>query len=99
MNIKKEAGVDSFKCTGNLVTILPLVIIVFSFIIAFRKDASETAWIRTNLLGYVPNGVKVAVWASKTRQDLNEFQLVDSATRKVVFKAVAGKEFGAYGPF
>src|ERR1035437_3724627 len=60
---------------------------------------SITSWIRINQLGYLPAGVKVAVWASKQNVKINSFELVNAATGKVVFKALAGKEYGAYGPF
>ncbi len=60
---------------------------------------NEQAWIRINQLGYTPAGKKVAVWGSKENQQLTSFQLVDSATGKVVFTGKAGKAFGAYGPF
>jgi peptidoglycan/xylan/chitin deacetylase (PgdA/CDA1 family) len=43
--------------------------------------------------------VKVAVWCSKDSTAIKTFQLVDAATKKFVFTASAGKNFGAYGPF
>jgi hypothetical protein len=58
------------------------------------------SWIRINMLGYAPSSVKVAVLASKATQPGPEtFELVDSRSFKVVFKAKTGKDFGAYGPF
>lgn len=64
----------------------------------FYKTAPES-WIRINQLGYTPTGKKVAVWCSQKAATLQQFQLIDSATGKVVFTAKAGKAFGAYGPF
>ena len=61
--------------------------------------AQENAWIRINQLGYTPGGIKVAVWCSKENSKLNDFELVDAASQKTVFKHPAGKTFGAYGPF
>jgi len=63
------------------------------------KDPGETAWIRINQLGYTPQGVKVAVWCSKEQSSVNNWQLVDAASKKVVFNGEPGKSFGAYGPF
>ncbi|CAM3702629.1 glycoside hydrolase family 9 protein [Pontibacter korlensis] len=70
-----------------------------------NSGSSETAaaqaqsWVRINQLGYTPSGVKVAVWVSKSPQQLKQFELVDATTNKVVFKGSAGESFGAYGPF
>jgi endoglucanase len=69
------------------------------FMASFFSSRAETAWIRINLLGYKPVGVKVAVWCSKGTETLSTFELVDTETQKVVFSATAGKSYGAYGPF
>lgn len=72
----------------------------FLFCLAACTNKREgTAWIRINQLGYLPAGTKVAVWASKGEETPSVFELVDSATSKVVFTGPAGKPFGAYGPF
>jgi len=71
------------------------VAIIFSF--ASKENSSQ--WIRINQLGYTPNGIKVAVWCSKDDSPISAFDLIDSATGKVVFSQNAGKSFGAYGPF
>lgn len=55
--------------------------------------------IRINQLGYLPNGVKVAVWGTKGNQIPSTFQLIDSASNKIVFSGTTGKFFGKYGPF
>src|SRR5437763_12574329 len=73
-----------------------LILVTNSF---HTKEVEATAWIRINLLGYKPTGVKVAVWCSKERQLIRSFQLVDSAANKIVLTKSAGKAFGAYGPF
>ncbi len=57
------------------------------------------AWIRINLLGYKPTGIKVAVWCSKQNESITSFELVDVASGEVVFEREAGSPFGAYGPF
>lgn len=61
--------------------------------------AQGGSWIRINQLGYPPSSTKVAVWCSKDKQPVSDFQLIDSATQKIVFTAKASIPFGAYGPF
>ncbi len=76
-----------------------LLVIIVSFSGAKPPIASTQAWIRINQLGYMPASVKVAVWCSKKKETIREFELVDAQTRKTVFKAAAGKAWGKYGPF
>lgn len=63
------------------------------------SEQEVQSWVRINQLGYTPAGVKVAVWASKTQDHFDRFELVDAGTDKIVFKGKAGQPFGAYGPF
>ena len=73
---------------------------VFLFSFAFsKKNADQNSWIRINLLGYKPSGVKVAVWCSKENKNISSFAIKDAASEKIVFSATAGKPFGSYGPF
>jgi len=74
--------------------IYPLLMLIFS---AFQSQPG--AWIRINLAGYKPQGIKVAVWGSKENTTLQDFQLIDQATGKVVYENAAGKPYGVYGPF
>ena len=60
---------------------------------------NSNTWIRINQLGYPQKSIKVAVWCSKQSLALKEFELVDAKTNKTVYRAAAGKAFGAYGPF
>lgn len=62
------------------------------------KDDPKT-WVRINLLGYLPNAVKVAVWASKEQLPPNGFELLDERSGQVVFSSAKIAKFGAYGPF
>jgi len=74
---------------------------------AGSAQLDTTAWIRINLLGYSPGGIKAAVYAtfdpiaSSTSDPIptSSFELVDARTSKVVYRAASGKDFGAYGPF
>src|SRR5687768_14896424 len=80
----------------KLLAAIALLIVITS---ASFSNNEEQAWIRINQLGYTPAGKKVAVWGSKEDRKITTFQLVDSATGKVVFNGKSGKAFGAYGPF
>lgn len=73
-------------------------LILLPLLIAAKKETPE-AYIRINQLGYLPSGVKAAVWGSLSPASLQSFQLIDSASGKAVFTAPAGKSFGSYGPF
>src|SRR5688572_32567347 len=77
----------------------PIYAFILVSILLLSFSPPETAWIRINLLGYKPMGVKVAVWCAKTSETLSTFELVDASTQKVVFTHTVGKPFGAYGPF
>jgi len=68
------------------------------------KKENTSTWIRINQLGYQPNGVKVAVWCSKELSAvgsrlLSGWQLVEAASKKIVYNGRPGKAFGTYGPF
>jgi endoglucanase len=67
--------------------------------ISGNHEVKDEAWIRINQLGYTPGGIKVAVWCSKTDQRIETFQLMDASSHTIVFAGIAGKSFGAYGPF
>src|SRR6188768_119928 len=72
------------------------ILLLFGF---SGKKENVTAWIRINQLGYQPNGVKVAVWCSKEDLGISSWELVDAASKKIVYYSKPGKAFGAYGPF
>jgi len=70
------------------------------FLFAFTTKQAETnSWIRINQLGYQPAGVKVAVWCSKQELVISSWELVDAASKKIVYSLKSEKAFGAYGPF
>src|SRR5688572_12162114 len=79
--------------------LLLILIAITGLFYSFKEEKETRQWIRINQLGYTPNGTKVAVWCSKESQNITSFELVDSATRKIVYKQSAGKDFGTYGPF
>ena len=75
------------------------IIVLLVPLIAFTEKKEEKGWIRVNLLGYTPRGVKVAVWCGKEQQVISNWQLIDAKTNTTVFAGKAGNSFGAYGPF
>lgn len=81
----------------RLFFLLPLALLFIGWMVT--RQSNPTSWIRINQLGYLPQGTKAAVWASKENQSISTFQLVDVATGKKVFTGKAGTAFGAYGPF
>jgi endoglucanase len=77
-------------------TFLFLLVITSSFL---SPAQSKTGFIRINLLGYFPGSSKTAVWCSKEGKTIEEFYLVDTVSKKKVYKNTAGKNYGSYGPF
>ena len=76
--------------------------VFFQLIISIQFLAAQSTqnnWIRVNLLGYPTKFIKVAVWCSKDKTTIQNFELVEANTKKVVFKNRAGENYGAYGPF
>ena len=71
-------------------------IILFAFT---TKQPETNSWIHINQLGYQPNGVKVAVWCSTEDLGISSWELVDAASKKIVYYSKPGKAFGTYGPF
>ncbi|HTF17499.1 MAG TPA: glycoside hydrolase family 9 protein [Chryseolinea sp.] len=75
------------------------ITLLFSLVLISSALATDSAWIRINLLGYKPAGVKVAVLCSKEEIGVDKFQLLNAANNVVVFESGVGNDFGAYGPF
>ena len=68
------------------------------FPLLLSAQQNPQSWIRVNLLGYTPGGVKVAVMGSREPIP-NGWELVNVVTGAVLMKGKPGKDFGAYGPF
>ena len=77
------------------------LLILFSILSFAPKQAIDTnnSWVRINLLGYQPSSQKNAVWASKTNQVPEKFELINQQSGNVVYTSTNIKSFGAYGPF
>ena len=75
-----------------------LLILILTSFISKPEITSTNSWVRINLLGYQPKATKVAIWATKTTQVPDKFELIDQSG-KVVYTSTAIKSFGAYGPF
>ena len=72
------------------------VILIFT---SLQSKPQTTSWIRINQLGYKPKGIKVAVWCSKEQLAIDNWQLVNAGTKKIVYSKKFEKSLGAYGPF
>jgi peptidoglycan/xylan/chitin deacetylase (PgdA/CDA1 family) len=79
-----------------LTAILSFIILLSGF---KNQDPIDQSWIRINLLGYTPSGIKVAVWCSKTADIPNQFEIIEQGSQQVVYRSANIKAFGAYGPF
>jgi endoglucanase len=75
------------------------IVITFLFTSFHKSPQPQIAWVRINLLGYTPKGIKVAVWCSKQQLVVTSWQLIDARSNKSVYSGKPGKAFGAYGPF
>ncbi len=64
-----------------------------------KSQDTVSSWIRVNQLGYLPPGIKVAVWVSKTAITIDKFNVVNARTNEVVYTGTASKPYGTYGPF
>ena len=73
--------------------------LVIAFMFSFSGKQVKQQWVRINLLGYQPGGVKVAVWCSKGTEQIRNWELVQAATGKIVYRSTAVQHYGAYGPF
>lgn len=76
-----------------------LLVILTTIIFSFKNDENTVEWIRINQLGYTPAGLKVALWCSKADTKIISFELVDTATGKIVVTQDAGRSYVAYVPF
>lgn len=59
------------------------LILLFYFVLGMGY--SQSSWIRVNQVGYLEDDVKVAVWISKEKKTIREFQIIDPDTRKILF--------------
>ena len=73
-------------------------LLLFTFS-TLHGQKQETTWIRINQLGYKPQGIKVAVWCSKTETGVSKWELVNATTGNIVFTGTQPSNFGAYGPY
>lgn len=62
-------------------------LVLFFTIIVVARMCSETAWIRINQLGYLPQSVKVAVLLSQEDLNNTEFQVKNAKTKELVFSS------------
>ena len=94
----KNAMPEAFPPISSLVK--SVICFLLLAICPFEGISAESQWIRINQLGYVPEGIKVAVLVLKSGSvSVSNFEVIDSQTSKSVFTGKIGKDFGSYGPF
>jgi peptidoglycan/xylan/chitin deacetylase (PgdA/CDA1 family) len=76
-----------------------LSLFIVGLVTIITVSAKDSSWIRINQLGYLPSGIKVAVWCTQENSINTRFFLVDAFTNKKVYANTIGKLFGKYGPF
>lgn len=75
------------------------LLFIMAIAVTFVTAQNNKGFVRINLLGYLPQSVKTAVWCSKEDKTVKEFYLVDAVSKKRVYKNSAGNAYGSYGPF
>src|SRR5580765_1919084 len=76
------------------------LVITFLFLhICITVPAQNISCIRINQLGYLPQGVKVAVLGCDQPINTSTFSLIDQNDNTAVFTGIIGNNFGKYGPF
>lgn len=101
---KKKPDGQSTKHKFNASTashLIKCLLCCFMLIIgsSFKNEGPAGSWVRINQLGYLPDGIKVAVWVGKSATIPSNFELINATTDKVLFTASTGKVYGSYGPF
>ncbi|WP_421945628.1 glycoside hydrolase family 9 protein [Pedobacter sp.] len=78
-----------------------VIVFLAAYLLSFQnvKNVNQQSWIRINLLGYSPTGIKIAIWASKENVSPTSFEILEKSSGKVVYTSKLIKNFGAYGPF
>lgn len=78
-----------------------VIVLLAAYLLSFQnvKKVDQKSWIRINLLGYSPTGIKVAIWASKENINPTSFEILEKSTGNVVYTSKLIKNFGTYGPF
>ncbi len=76
------------------------IFIIGYIIICTTISAQSDTWIRINQIGYLPEDSKVAVLCSKTENlQVNNFEVYDVLTGKLVMKSNKVRSFGAWAAF
>lgn len=60
---------------------------------------SQTSWIRINQAGYLEEDIKIAVWISKEKHIINEFQVINSESKEVVLTSLFVRNTGKQPAF
>ena len=75
-----------------------IVALLSVYMISFTCLTAQS-WIRVNQVGYLPDDMKVAVWVSKDTRLITEFDMVNTATGRIVYSSDKVKQTGRQPAF
>ena len=63
-----------------------IILILFALTVCLNATA-EHAWVRVNLIGYMPQSTKVAVYMSRGNERVDGFEIIDVYTGETVYRS------------
>ena len=75
---------------------------IITFISVFFISTSSLvaqSWLRVNQIGYLQDDVKVAVWVSKTTEEIAKFDIVDQTSGTVIYSGNKVRQTGKQPAF
>jgi peptidoglycan/xylan/chitin deacetylase (PgdA/CDA1 family) len=75
------------------------LILLSLFILLGSSASAAESWIRVNLLGYLPEGNKKALYISESELKISNFTIHDALTDEPLITLDAGESFGAFDRF
>lgn len=75
---------------------------IITFISVFFISTSSLvaqSWLRVNQIGYLEDDVKVAVWVSKTTEEIAEFDIIDQTSDTVIYSGNKVRQTGKQPAF
>ena len=89
----------SSKLIDVIMNKLNLIIVILFLHTGITVNAQPVSCIRINQLGYLPQGLKIAVLGSDQPVNSSTFLIIDQSTNTVVFTGAISNDLGKYGPF
>ena len=73
--------------------------IIFFFFLTATLLFGQDEWIRVNQIGYLPSSIKAAVFLSKDKSSINQFEIWDADKNQKVKSFSDVEDYGEYGNF